>query len=128
MRSLTRLPRTLAATIAALALTLGACSEAVPTPGDFLCVLGAVDGDLVRRGGTVVLLDARWNGWHEDRLTLSLPARWTIRPVDDIELGVFDANGFERARSGTHAQFEAMTRSSPPLPLVIDGALVVCPA
>jgi hypothetical protein len=118
----------LGATIAALILTLGACSEAVPTPGDAACVLGPVDGDLVRRGGTVVLMEARWNGWHEDRLTLSLPARWTIRPVDAIELGVFDENGFEMARTGTDAQFEAMTRSSPPLPLVIDGALVVCPA
>lgn len=133
MHSPTGLSHPLASTIAAavaigaLALTLGACSEAAPTPGDSACVLGPVDGDLVRQGDTVILLDARWNGWHEERLTLSLPSRWTIRPVDDTDMGVFDANGSERARTGTRAKFEAVTNPDQPLPLVIDGALVVCP-
>lgn len=108
-----------------LAITLGACSQGPAHP--IACVLGGVDGDFVRQGDSAVLVDARWNGLHWERLALRLPAGWTVRPTDGSELEVFDAAGVSVARTGTHASLGAVKASTAVEPLVTDGVLEVCP-
>ena len=57
----------------------------------------------------------------------TVPAGWTVRPTDGGELEVLDANGVPVARTGTHAFIGAAVADTEIMPLVIDGALVVCP-
>jgi hypothetical protein len=111
---------------AALALTLGACSS--DPVGPIACVLGGVEGDLVRQGDRVVLVDARWNARHWDRLGLRLPAGWAIHSTEGSELDVIDGNGVPVARTGGHARLGAAMSDTAVEPMVVDGVLVVCPS
>jgi hypothetical protein len=109
-----------------IALSLGGCSrDAVRSAGPVACVLGGVDGELVRQGDGAVLVNARWNGHQWDRLGLHLPEGWTVRSVGS-EVELVDSTGATVARTGTHASINAVAAAAIE-PLVSDGVLSVCP-
>lgn len=128
MRAPIRFDRASLGAAVLVALALAGCSQDLADGITTACVLGEVDGDLVRAGDAPVLLNARWNGPIGERLALRLPAGWSVRETDGGELEIVDAGGAPAARTGTRVLVGAAINGTEIRPWVIDGTLVVCPS